>query len=244
MPRALALFRDFRRALGTARALRALPLWVLRPEFSVLVLDLGRPPAPGPAATELDWAPLDERDVPELLAINPALPEAEVRRWFEEGNEAVLARREGELVHFRAYLTGRVELPYLGACLQLDDGDVLLGWVYTAAQWRRSGLLATAAAWSQQHVRARGHRRMVALVARWNAAPARTAERVGMEVVGQVGCWRFGPWRRHFARGAAFLDRAGRIRLPPATPRPAARDVRRGPAVNRRSARGGRGGAR
>lgn len=216
MHRSFALFGDFRRALGTPRAVLALPLWLIRPEFSLLTADLRRPPAADAPSSELEWAALTEPDVPQLLALNPALEEGEVRRWFMAGNEAVLARRHGELVHFRVYLTGHVELPYLGADLQLDDGDVLLGWVYTAPRWRRRGLMTPAAAWSQRHVRARGHRRMVALVARWNEAPSRTAERIGMVVVGRVGCWRLGGWRRHFATGAAFLDPAGRFRLAPA----------------------------
>ena len=215
----LALLRDFRRALGARRAVATLPRWLVRREFSVLVVEPARLRPVEPATVELRWSPLTEPEIPRLLALNPALAEADVRRWLEAGHECMLARLDGELVHFRTYVTGRVEgrveLPYLGCALRLEEGDVLLGLVYTAPGVRRRGLLATAARWSAGHVRSRGYRRMVALIASWNEAPLRAAQKVGMEVVGVAGVHRLGPWRRHFARGRVFFDEAGDLRLPP-----------------------------
>jgi hypothetical protein len=212
----LALLRDSWRALGTRRALLTLPAWQVRREFRVLVLDLERTAPPAPAPAPLAWSPLGEEDVPLLLELNPALREADVRRGLAAGEEWMLARLDGAPVHFRVYSTGRVELPYLGRALRLEEGDVLLGLAYTAAAMRRRGLLAAAADWSQRHVRARGHRRMVVLTATWNEAPRRAAERVGMVEIGRVGCWRLGPWRRCSTRGAVRFDAAGDLRLPPA----------------------------
>lgn len=213
----LALFADFRRALGTRRALLALPGWLVRREFAVMVAEVSDQagPAAEPPAAALDWAPLTAADVPLLLALHPALDAAQVRGWLDAGHDCVLARLDGEPVHFRTYVTGRVDLPYLGRALALDDGDVLLGQAYTAPALRRRGLLAVAAAWSERHVRARGHRRKVALIARWNEAPRRAAERAGMREIGRAGVLRLGPWRRPFARGAVSFDAAGDLRLPP-----------------------------
>jgi hypothetical protein len=217
MRSSLALLRDSWRALGTRRALLTLPLWQLRREFRVLVLDLERaaPPPEPPAPAPLAWSPLAEEDVPRLLALNPALREADLRRALAAGEEWMLARLDGELVHFRAYSTGRVELPYLGRALRLEEGDVLLGLAYTAPAMRRRGLLADAASWSQRYVRSRGHRRMVALIATWNEAPRRAAVRAGFVEIGRVGCWRLGPWRRGFTHGEVRFDDAGDVRLPP-----------------------------
>lgn len=216
MPRSLALLRDSWRALGTRRALLTLPAWQLRREFRVLVLDLEgtAPPPPAPVPAPLAWSRLGEDDVPLLLELNPALREADVRRGLAAGEEWMLARLDGAPVHFRVYSTGRVALPYLGRALRLDEGDVLLGLAYTAAAMRRRGLLAAAADWSQRHVRSRGHRRMVALTATWNEAPRRAAERAGLREIGRVGCWRLGPWRRGFARGAVSFDERGDLCLP------------------------------
>ncbi|HEX2253924.1 MAG TPA: GNAT family N-acetyltransferase [Thermoanaerobaculia bacterium] len=211
----LALLRDFRRALGVRRAAIALPRWLVRREFSVLLVDLSRLRPVQPVAAELEWTPLAEPEIPRLLALNPALVESDVRRWLEAGHECMLARLDGEIVHFRTYVTGRVELPYLGRALRLEEGDVLLGMVYTAPTLRRRGLLSVAARWSAHHVRSRGHRRMVAVIASWNEAPLRAAQKVGMEVVGVAGAWRLGPWRRSFARGRVRFDAAGDLRLPP-----------------------------
>lgn len=218
MRSSLALFADFRRALGTRRALLALPGWLVRREFSVMVSEVSvEPAAPAaePPAAALEWAPFTAADVPHLVALNPALDAAEVRGWLAAGHDCVLARLDGEPVHFRTYVTGRVDLPYLGRALALDDGDVLLGQAYTAPALRRRGLLAVAAAWSERHVRSRGHRRKVALIARWNEAPRRAAERAGMVEIGRVGVLRLGPWRRWFARGRVRFDAAGDLRLPP-----------------------------
>lgn len=219
MRSSLALLRDSWRALGTRRALLILPLWQLRREFRVLVLDLERaaPPPQPPAPAPLAWSPLANEDVPRLLALNPALREADVRRGLAAGEEWMLARLDGELVHFRAYATGHVELPYLGPgrALCLEEGDVLLGLAYTAPEMRRRGLLAAAASWSQRYARSRGHRRMVVLTASWNEAPRRAAVRAGFAEIGSVGCWRLGPWRRGFTRGAVSFDAAGDLRLPP-----------------------------
>jgi hypothetical protein len=211
----LALFRDFRRALGTRRALLRLPGWLLRRELAVLTLDLERSPLPPPPEVPLDWSPVGAAEVPLVAALNPALDPAAVRRALAAGEEWWLARLDGEPVHFRAYATGRVELPYLGRALRLEADDVLLGTAYTAAGRRRRGVLAAAAHWSQRHVRARGHRRMIALVAPWNEAPRRVAERTGFVEIGRVGRWTWGPWRRWFAGGAVRFDESGDLRLPP-----------------------------
>lgn len=211
----LALLRDSWRALGTRRALLTVPAEQVRREFRVLVRDLERTAPPPPVPALLVWSPVTDEDVPLLLELNPALREADVRRGLAAGEEWMLARLDGEPVHFRAYSTGCVELPYLGRALRLEEGDVLLGLAYTAAAMRRRGLLAAAAAWSQRHVRSRGHRRMVVLTATWNEAPLRAAKRAGMREIGRVGCWRLGPWRRGFTRGEVFFDAAGDLRLPP-----------------------------
>lgn len=211
---ALALFRDFRRALGTRRALLRLPGWLLRRELVVLALDLERSPLPPASEVPLDWAPVGEAEVALVAALNPALAAAAIHRALAAGEEWWLARLDGEPVHFRAYATGRVELPYLGRALRLDAGDVLLGTAYTAAGRRRRGILAAAAHWSQRHVRARGYRRMIALVATWNEAPRRVAERTGFVEIGRVGRWTLGPWRRWFAAGGVRFDEAGELRLP------------------------------
>jgi hypothetical protein len=143
--------------------------------------------------------------------LNPALRE-DVRRGLAAGEEWMLARLDGEPVHFRVSSTGRVELPYLGRALRLEDGDVLLGLAYTAAAMRRRGLLA-AATWSQRHVRARGHRRMVVLTATWNEAPLRAAKRGGCGGRPRR-LLRLGPWRRGFTRGKVFFDERGDLHLP------------------------------
>lgn len=210
----LAVYRDFRRALGTRRALLRLPAWLVHSELVVLALDLDRAPLPPPADVPLAWSPVGEAEVPLVVALNPALDPAGVRRALAAGEDWWLARLDGEPVHFRAYAAGRVPLPYLGRALRLEAGDVLLGGAYTAAGRRRRGILAAAARWSQGHVRARGHRRMVALVATWNEAPRRVAERTGFAEIGRVARWRLGPWRRWSTAGEVRFDEAGDLRLP------------------------------
>lgn len=223
----LARFRDVVRTVGLRRSLLLLPGSLLRTEFSVLVGDLEGPPPAQPSAgsrwAALRWTPMSERDVPRLLELNPGITGREVQGWLDDGHECMLARLDGELVHYRSYVTGRVALPYLGATLQLDEGDILIGQLYTLPRLRRGGLLAAAGQWSQRYVRAAGHRRMVSLVADWNVPTLRTSARFGLGTVGSVRAWRLGPWRRTSIRGRLSFDAAGDLRLPPSGRPPADR---------------------
>ena len=82
--------------------------------------------------------------------------------------------------------------------------------MYTSRPFRRRGI-DTAACIAGLHLfRERGVERTFVLVAWWNTPSLRVErDRAGRAIVGSVGSWRFGPWRRYFTEGAVHFDAAG-----------------------------------
>ena len=81
---------DANRALGLRRMLWVAPQWLLRQEYLVLVKDLRLPLPEVPAHESLQWTGFTEAQIDRVLAINPALSEAEIRRRLKEGQECLL----------------------------------------------------------------------------------------------------------------------------------------------------------
>jgi hypothetical protein len=103
-----------------------------------------------------------------------------------------------------------VYLPYLGLSLRLLAGDMCSTWTFTAPGSRGTGLMTVTSPASLHRMRAQGARRAVSVVAWWNTPSVRvTQQSAGRTVVGAVGCWRMGRWRRYVAEGAVRFDGPG-----------------------------------
>src|SRR5687768_13361460 len=100
MRRILARLRDAYRAQGPRLPLVA-ARWLVRPEYVVVVRDLGRGTPTFEPRDDVRWSLLSEDDLPALLALSPALREADVRRMWGEGQECLTAWVRGQLVFFR-----------------------------------------------------------------------------------------------------------------------------------------------
>ena len=130
---------DVRRTLGLRRFLATLPRWALRPEFHVVVRDLGMPlPAISPLAG-VRWAPLSWRDAAAITALNPALSALEQRRRWEEGQICVGGWLDAALVHSWWETTRPAYLPYLGRSFRPARGDVCVVEAFTAPGCARPG---------------------------------------------------------------------------------------------------------
>lgn len=217
MRRLLSRLRDAYRAQGPRLPLVA-ARWLVRPEYLVIVRDLGRGMPTFEARDDVRWAPLVEADVPALLRISPTLTEPDVRRLWAEGQECLTAWIDDTLVFYRWDSAGPAYLPYLDRTFLPRPGDLLLSQVFTLPEYRTRGLLSASSAFVVSRARERGARRVVALVAWWNRPTLHVArEKYRHTVAGTVGYWRLGPWRRSFATGAVRLvGRTGiRVEGPP-----------------------------
>jgi hypothetical protein len=76
--------------------------------------------------------------------------------------------------------------------------------------WRTFYSMATVIA--MHRARARGHRRLIGLIACWNRPALRVAEaRLRRAVVGSVGYWALGRWRSPIVTGSVRLDDRGLV---------------------------------
>jgi hypothetical protein len=198
------------------------PLWVVRQRYLVLVRDLTGPLPAAPARPDVRWTRLAEPDVPRLHATDPGLGLVEIRRRLAEGQECHLWWLGDSIVHYRWEATRSAYLPYLGLTLRLLPGDVCSTWSFTHPAFRRRGLLAATSPAQLHRIRAGGARRSIAIVAWWHTASLRvTRDGAGRTIVGAVGCWQLGPWRRHVAEGAVRFDGPGVFHVARDSPEPA-----------------------
>ena len=202
----LSRLRDAYRAQGS-RMLLVGPRWLIRPEYLVIVRDLGRgtPVFAADGATRWSW--LREADVPGVLAIHPVLTEADIRRMWAEGQECLTCWVDGAPVFYRWDTTDPAYLPYLDRTFLPRPGDLLISQAFTHPAYRGRGLLSASSAFAVPRARERGAARVVALVAWWNSPTLHVArDKYGHTVPGTVGYWNVGRWRRYFATGAVRLD--------------------------------------
>jgi GNAT superfamily N-acetyltransferase len=213
MRRLLSRLRDAYRAQGPQLPLVA-ARWLVRPEYLVIVRDLGRGTPTFEARDDVRWAPLGEADLPALLEISPTLTEADVRRLWAEGQECLTAWIGDTPVFYRWDSAGPSYLPYLDRTFLPRPGDLLLSQVFTHPAYRTRGLLSASSALVVPRARERGARRVVALVAWWNRPTLHVArDKYRHTVAGTVGYWHLGPWRRYFTTGLVRLDGHGGIRV-------------------------------
>ena len=205
MPSLVARLRDAYQAQGLRLPLVAVR-WLVRPEYLVIVRDLRRGSPSFTARDDVRWALLREPDLPALLAISPSLTEADVRRLWAEGQECLTAWIDDRLLFYRWDTCGPAYLPYLARTFLPRSGDQLVSHVFTHPAFRSRGLLSASRAYVEARVRELGATNEVALVAWWNAPPLHVAHgKYDFAVVGTVGYWRLGWWRRSFATGAVRL---------------------------------------
>jgi GNAT superfamily N-acetyltransferase len=207
---------DANRALGIRRLLWVAPQWLLRQEYLVLVKDL-RLPLPGiPANESLRWTPLTESQIDQVLAINPALSEAEIRRRLKEGQECLLAWIGKSPVHYRWDATASPYLPYLGKTLRFLEGDIFATDAFTHPAYRGRGIQTASSIMALHRARDLGLSRFITMPAWWNAPSLRVnLQKTGRSVAGTVGFWNAGLRRYYFTTGDVYLDDRRDIHLRP-----------------------------
>ena len=203
------------RVIGVVPALRAAPRWLIRPTYGVHVTDLGGPLPPVPAGLDVQLAPLRDADVGEALAIDPRLSREAIRRRLAAGEECVLVWHEGEATHCVWWTDHPVFLPYLRSTFWPLAGDRFCVDVASRPIRRRRGIDTAAAITYLYRLRELGYRRVVSLVASWNAPARAVALRMHGSVVGTVGYWNLGFTRRHVVSGRVCLDSGRRVYVDP-----------------------------
>jgi len=203
---------DANRTLGLRKLLWVAPQWLLRQEYLVLVKDLHSPLPEIPARESLRWTDFTEAHIDRVLAINPALSEAEIRRRLREGQECLLAWIGESLVHYRWDATASPYLPYLGKTLRLFQGDIFAPDIFTHPTFRGRGIQTASSIVALHRARDSGLSRFITMPAWWNAPSLRVNfEKTGRRLAGTVGFWNAGLRRYYFTSGDVCLDESGSI---------------------------------
>lgn len=183
------------------------PVWTLRPRHVVLVRDLTTPLPDAPCRPDLHWTQLTEADIPRVVALDPRLGPGEIQRRLAEGQACHLCWVGESVAHYRWEASRPAYLPYLGLTVRPLPGDVCGAGVFTDPTFRRAGIHTATTLAALHRLRALGHRRAIAFVAWWNGPSLRVErDRAGRTVVGAVGYWNLGPWRRYVGEGRVRLE--------------------------------------
>jgi GNAT superfamily N-acetyltransferase len=215
MARAWTRFGDAVRAAGLARTLVTMPVWALRPVYTVYLFE-HRPDSPVPALAERpgrELVRLDARNLDLALAVHPSIRRDELARRLGEGQEGRVLLERGEPVYLRWDAFADHRLPYLEAVFRLAPGDHHPSGAYTRLDRRGSGLHGELLAWSLNEARRRGCRRSIGFVPSWNRPADRAVRKPGWRVAGAIGYWRLPGGPRHLARGAVRLGPGPSFRL-------------------------------
>jgi GNAT superfamily N-acetyltransferase len=217
VPRTL-LFRlgEARRALPPRNLVTTLAAWLVRRVYLVTSRDLHDPFPPAPSLPDVTWTTLREVDVPLLVASKPTLTDAEVRGRLAEGQRCAVGWLDGRPVHWRWEADGDVYLPYLGRRLRPGAGERWVTDVYTHPAYRGRGLYTASTMRALRQARDQGLTRLLGMVSAWNRPAIHVmTTKAGRAVIGTVGYWQLGPWRRYFAGGEAGFDASGAIGVRP-----------------------------
>ncbi len=207
MRRLIFRLLDANRTLGLRRLLWVAPQWLLRQEYLVFTKDLRSPLPEVPPHEPLRWTSFTEAQIDRVLAINPALSEAEIRRRWKDGQECLLGWIGEGLAHYRWDTTTSPYLPYLGKTLRFLEGDTHGTDNFTHPAFRGRGIYTASSIMALHRARDLGLSRSIGIVAWWNAPSLRVnLQKSGRSVAGTVGFWNAGLWRYYFATGDVCLE--------------------------------------
>lgn len=137
---------------------------------------------------------LSNDHVPEYLDLRPETPHSELMRRLHAGAECIAAWRDGRLVAARWVQTGRVEISYLGAVLDLCPGVWYAYDAFTTPAERRRGVSGMVAAALVRRAADLGATSVINAVLPENRGGRGLAHRRSRPV-GVLRSVRVGPWR-------------------------------------------------
>ena len=204
--------------LGWPGALRITPQWLVSRRYFGLVADLDALTLEDPQRREIRVTALDATDVSSVCAFDRGWTDAEVLRRLDEGQQCTLGWWHGELAHVRWDSTAPVYLPYLDRVLRPGPGDQVVVEIHTAAAFRGRGVAGAVMVDASRRARALGISRLVWVAPWWNTRSLALGQQFASRIVGVVGYWILGPWRRYFASGAVHFEPNHSFRIDTAAP--------------------------
>ena len=154
---------------------------------------------PGPPV-EWELSKLSISELPAYHAYHPGANLDELRGRLERGGCCFVMRHDGRIIHTCWIVKGTERIEYLDCEVRIGPD---LGYAYeafTVPEFRGRGVAAARTRLMETDLVAAGYRGIVATVHLDNPAALRFNFRAGYRVIGTVGFFRLGPWRRYFLR--------------------------------------------
>lgn len=159
--------------------------------------DVRRPPPP---KLPLELAVLGAEEMDEYLAYRSDADAAEIRRRFGDGQWCYAARHEGRLVASGWAARDRVWVEHVDCWLRLRDDCVFVHDDYVRPELRGRSLTTAVEDFRRRSIEAAGFERIVAVILPLNSAASRHNSKRNAIGIGDLRCWRLGPWCRHSLR--------------------------------------------
>ena len=165
------------------------------------------------AGLRVDWG-LSKLTIPELPAYHARYPETdldELRRRMERGGWCYVIRYDGGIIHSCWIATGTVRIDYLDCEVCIGSDLVYPYEAFTVPEFRGRGVATARVRLMERHLLAEGYQGSVGVVQPSDRAALRFNLSGQNRVIGTIGFFCLGGWRRYFLR----LDKALQ---PPAKP--------------------------
>jgi GNAT superfamily N-acetyltransferase len=155
-----------------------------------------------PAATRVlvECATLAPEELDEYVTLRPDQEPAQISARLDDGHLCFVARHEGRIVAASWVCGTRAYLDFLGCELEFAD-DVYYHYdIFVLPEFRGQDVPNAVGALRLATVAHAGYTRSIGVVWRYNRAVMRGVRKLPLQVIGTVGVYRLGPWRRHFLR--------------------------------------------
>jgi hypothetical protein len=159
--------------------------------------DQRRPPPP---RLPLEFGQLGTDELEEYRAYRPDTPASELRRRFDEGQWCHVARHEGRLVASTWTARDHVWIGYVHCRIRLRDDCIYAYDTYVRRDLRGEDLATAIEDYRRATIEAAGYERITALILPLNRPASRHSDKQKDTAIGDLRCWRLGPWCRHSLR--------------------------------------------
>lgn len=155
---------------------------------------------------------LGAADLPRYAAFRPEADLEELQRRLDRGECCFIMEVGGEIAHACWIANKSTRIDYLDCDVELPSDACYAYEAYTHPAFRGCGLAGARVRRMEPELMRMGYRRTLAVVGPENHRAIYFNTAAGNEVVGRIGYYQIGPWRRYFSKpdpgreSAALLD--------------------------------------
>jgi GNAT superfamily N-acetyltransferase len=143
---------------------------------------------------------LTTSDLDRYRRLQPDADPDEIGIRLERGDFCFAMNHEGEIIHVCWVRRGRAHIDYLDCEVELPSDVGYAYEVFTKPEVRGRGVAGRRARLMEPPLIDAGFRAVLSAIGPEDGASLHFNQQAGHKVVGRMGYWRLGPWRRDFFR--------------------------------------------